>query len=150
MSDTDTEATPVEDTEAVDISSTTPDEGVDVGDTPAPDEDAGEPDTFPRSYVEELRRENGKYRQRAQEFDSLANRLHTELVRATGKLADPTDLPFDAEHLDDPDKLTAAIEELLARKPHLAARRPAGDIGQGPSAPAAGVDLAAILRGQAG
>ena len=29
-------------------------------------------------------------------------------MRATGKLADPTDLPFDEDHLDDPDKLAAA------------------------------------------
>ena len=60
---------------------------------PQPDAEA-EPETFPRSYVEELRQENGKYRQRAQKADTYAQRLHTELVRATGKLADPTDLPF--------------------------------------------------------
>ena len=94
------------------------------------DEDS-DPDVFPREVVEKLRQENGKYRQRAQHADTLANRLHTELVRATGKLADPTDLPFDPEHLDDPETLTAAVEELLVRKPHLAARRPSGDIGQG-------------------
>ena len=39
---------------------------------------------------------------------SYAQRLHTELVRATGKLADPTDLEFAEEHLDDPDALAAA------------------------------------------
>lgn len=82
-----------------------------------------DPETFPREYVEKLRTENGKYRQRASEADSLANRLHTELVRATGKLADPTDLPFDAEHLEDTDKLSVAINELLETKPHLATRR---------------------------
>lgn len=106
-----------------------------------------EPETFPRSYVEELRQENGKYRQRAAQGDQYAQRLHTELVRATGRMADPTDLPFDAEHLDDPEKLTAAIELLLSNKPHLATRRPAGDIGQGPMSGASStVDLAAILR----
>lgn len=89
------------------------------------------PETFPREVVEKLRQENGKYRQRAGHADALAQRLHTELVRATGRLADPADLPFDAEHLDDPEKLTAAVDELLTAKPHLAARRPAGDIGQG-------------------
>lgn len=109
-----------------------------------------EPDTFPRSYVEELRRESGKYRQRAQAGDVYAQRLHTELVRATGRLADPTDLPFDAEHLDDPDKLAAAVDDLLARKPHLASRRPLGDIGQGATQSAGNVDLAALLRQRAG
>jgi len=98
----------------------------------------GEPETFPREVVEELRKENGKYRQRAQQSDALAQRLHTELVRGTGRLADPTDLPFDAEHLDDPDKLNGAITELLDSKPHLATRRPSGDIGQGQRGPAAG------------
>ena len=36
-----------------------------------------------------------------------------------------------AVRLDDPDALAAAVDQLLTRKPHLAARRPAGDIGQG-------------------
>ncbi|MCB0931654.1 MAG: hypothetical protein KDB71_07110 [Mycobacterium sp.] len=109
-----------------------------------------EPDTFPRTYVEELRQENGRYRQRAAQADTYAQRLHTELVRATGRLADPTDLPFDAEHLEDGDKLSLALDDLLARKPHLSNRKPVGDIGQG-AAPSAGtVDLAAILRGRAG
>ncbi|MDO3074757.1 hypothetical protein P5V19_16835 [Mycobacteroides abscessus subsp. abscessus] len=90
-----------------------------------------EPETFPREYVENLRQENGKYRQRAQHADGLATRLHTELVRATGRLADPSDLPFDPEHLDDADKLNDAINDLLESKPHLATRRPIGDIGQG-------------------
>ena len=48
-----------------------------------------EPDTFPRHHVEDLRRENARYRQRAQKADSYAQRLHTELVRATGRLARP-------------------------------------------------------------
>lgn len=108
-----------------------------------------EPDTFPRSYVEDLRQENGKYRQRAQKADTYAQRLHTELVRATGRLADPTDMPFDEDQLADPDQMEAAIDDLLARKPHLASRRPVGDIGQGVSPSGGTVDLAAILRGKA-
>lgn len=102
---------------------------------PEPDE---EPETFPRQYVEDLRKENGIYRQRAQKGDEYAQRLHTELIRATGRLADPTDLPFDPEHLDDPNKLAAALDDLLDRKPHLATRRPTGDIGQGHRGPASG------------
>ena len=57
--------------------------------------------------------------------------MHTEVVRPAGKLADPTDLEFDEDHLDDPDALAAAVDDLLARKPHLASRRPTGEIGQG-------------------
>lgn len=88
-------------------------------------------DVFPRQVVEDLRKENGKYRQRAQLADTYAQRLHTELVRATGRLADPTDLPFSEDNLADPDNIVAAIDELLEAKPHLATRRPVGDIGQG-------------------
>lgn len=107
----------------------------DDGDDQDADADA---ETFPRAVVERLRAENAKYRQRAGQAEALAERLHTELVRATGKLADPTDLPFDEAHLDDPEALAGAVEDLLARKPHLAARRPSGDIGQGNRGPASG------------
>lgn len=107
-------------------------------------------ETFPREYVEKLRQENGRYRQRAQRADGYAQRLHAELVKASGRLADPTDLPFDEAHLDDPDALAAAVDELLTRKPHLGARRPVGDIGQGVSGGGGTVDLAAILRQRAG
>ena len=73
-----------------------------------------------------------------------------ELVRATGKLADPGDMPFDESHIDDPDALAAAVDDLLARKPHLASRRPTGEIGQGASPQAASsVNPAALLRQRA-
>lgn len=107
-------------------------------------------ETFPRDYVEKLRQENGKYRQRAQHADTLAHRLHIELVRATGKLADPSDLPFDDAHLEDPVALAAAVEELLTAKPHLASRKPTGEIGQGPARASGTVDLAGLLRTRAG
>ncbi len=131
MSETSTETT--EDVQTVDApEGDIPDatlEGFDSESDPGNSESVdSEPDVFPREVVEKLRRENGKHRQRAQQ---VAERLHTELVRATGRLADPTDLTFSAEHLDDADSLTAAIDELLDRKPHLATRRPSGDVGQG-------------------
>lgn len=115
------------------------------------DEPAGDPEeaeTFPREYVEKLRQENGHYRQRAQRADDLARRLHHALVRTDGRLADPTDLDFSDDHLDDDgEALSTAITDLLARKPHLAARRPVGDIGQGATTTSADVDLLGILRG---
>jgi hypothetical protein len=70
-------------------------------------------------------------------------------VRTTGRLADPTDLPFSEDHLTNPDALAAAIDDLLVRKPHLASRRPTGEIGQGASPWASNVDLAALLRQRA-
>lgn len=107
-----------------------------------------EPDTFPRQYVEDLRAENARYRTEAKTAEALGKRLHTEIVRATGKLADPTDLPFDADHLDDPDKLAADIDALLESKPHLKARRITGNIGQGESGGANGsVSLLGLMRG---
>ncbi len=108
-----------------------------------------EPETFPREYVEKLRDEAAKHRTRAQRADALAARLHTALVAATGRLADPSDLPFEESHLDDAETLTTAIDELLTRKPHLASRRPVGDVGQGTTPLTETVDLAGILRARA-
>ena len=120
---------------------------------PAVEESAEEPteeqDTFPRDYVEKLRDENAKYRQRAQKADDLAHRLHNALTEATGRLADPSDLPYEESHLDDPEALQRAIQELLAKKPHLGSRKPAGNIGQGVSSSTDAVDLAAMMRARA-
>ncbi|MBG6237390.1 hypothetical protein IWX78_000333 [Mycetocola sp. CAN_C7] len=110
----------------------------------------GDAETFPREYVEDLRKENGKYRQRAQQADELATRLHSALVAATGRLADPSDLPFDEAHLSDPDTLTAAVDALVTAKPHLASRKPFGDIGQGARPASDGFNLAGLLRSTAG
>lgn len=105
-----------------------------------------EPETFPREYVQKLRDESAKYRQRAGRTDELAKRLHTSLVAATGRLADPSDLPYDEAHLDDEEALTAAVDALLASKPHLASRKPMGDVGQGASGDGNVVGLAGLLR----
>lgn len=117
----------------------------DQGDTEQSDDD--QPEMFERAYVERLRAENQRYRERAKAAEGYAPRLHTELVRATGRLADPTDLPFDQAHLEDPDALGAAIEDLLAKKPHLASRTPVGDVGQGHrGSPAGGFSLLGMLK----
>lgn len=130
---------PIEDT--VDEVDTAPE----VEETVEVEEITEEPDTFPRDYVEKLRDENARYRQRAGQADELAQRLHRLMVERTGRLADADDLPFDQAHLDDEKALNTAIEDLLARKPHLAARRVVGDVGQGVTDNAP-TDLAAILR----
>ena len=110
-----------------------------------PDNSGAEGDTFPRAYVEDLRKESAGYRTRVRE---LQERLHRMSVEQTGSLADPADLPFDAAHLESPEALAAAIEELLAAKPHLKARRFAPDAAaQGAVGQASGgVDLLGILR----
>lgn len=124
------DSTASENLDDADVSDATP-EG-DISDaTPDSSDSESDQETFPRKVVEDLRQENGRYRQRAQLADDYAQRLHTELVRATGRLADPTDLPYDEDHLADPDKMVAAVDDLITRKPHLASRKPSGDIGQG-------------------
>lgn len=132
-------------------SDTTTDANTDGLDDTESSESDSETETFSRTYVEKLRRENAGYRERANSADALAQRLHTALVAATGRMADPTDLPFEQVHLDDEDALTTAIDELLTKKPHLASRRVTGDIGQGNrgSAADAPVNLADILRSRA-
>ena len=144
------------------MSTTTPEVDLDVtpdgvDDAPSADTpDEVEGDLFPRAYVEELREESRTRRQEAQsartEADEAAatllttqQRLHALLVGATGRLADPDDLPFDAAHLDDGAALEASIADLLARKPHLASRRTRGDVGQGVGEPAAPFSLAEQL-----
>ncbi|KJR08440.1 hypothetical protein [Gordonia sihwensis] len=126
-------------TEQSEASDTEEQAGEDTSETPP------EGDTFPRAYVEELRQEAAGYRTRVKDLETKLHRLQVE---QTGALADPADLEFDAAHLEDPEALQAAIEELLAAKPHLKARRFAPDAAaQGAKASASsGVDLLGILR----
>lgn len=116
----------------------------DTADT-APDATEAEPEanpaespeetTFSRDYVEKLRKESAGYRDRAKtaetRAETLARQLFTAKVAATGKLADPTDLEFNPDLLDDTDRMAEAIDNLLAAKPHLKSRKPSGDVGQG-------------------
>ena len=109
----------------------------------------GNAETFPREYVEKLRKEAAEARQKAKKADDYARALFAARVAATGRLADPSDLPFDPELVDDMDALKAAIDELLEAHPHYASRTPRGDIGQGATTTSDTVDLAGILRARA-
>ena len=117
--------------------------------TPTEEAEPEDGETFTAEYVAKLRDESAKYRTRAKDRDDLAERLHTSLVAATGRLADPSDLTFDNDHLGDADALTTALDDLLTRKPHLGSRKPSGDIGQGATGSPEAVDLAAMLRARA-
>lgn len=81
--------------------------------------------------------------------DKYARALFDARVAATGRLADPTDMPFNAALVDDADALSKAIDALLAAKPHLASRKPVwGDVGAGQSKDTAtGPSFADLLRG---
>jgi len=133
--------------------STEPTVDPEVEPAPAPGADAppDEPETFDREYVQKLRDEAAGHRVKAKRAEALSAALVTAQAAATGKLADATDLPYDEEMLDDdgvpdPDKVLAAVEDLLGRKPHLGARRPRGDVGQGARPERQEEGLAAMLR----
>ena len=109
-----------------------------------------EPETFPREYVEKLRAEAAANRVKAKRADDLTRELFHHRVTALGKLADPSDLEYDEALLEDGAALEAAVDELVARKPHLADRRPRGDVDQGARQTGETVDLAGMLRERAG
>lgn len=123
------------------------DESVEAGDAESDSEGEGEQETFPRAYVDKLRKEAAGHRERAKRADEFAAALWEARVAASGRLADPTDLPMpeDADPLDT-EAVEAAVEDLLARKPHLATRRPSGNIGQGVGSAPQNVSLAGMLR----
>ena len=120
--------------------------------TPAVEPSAvDQPETFTRVYVQRLRDEAAKHRIKAKRADDLARELFTSRVAALGRLADPTDLVYDEVLFDaDAPALEAAVDELIARKPHLANRRPSGDVDQGAREQGQTVDLAGMLRARAG
>lgn len=136
---------PVGPTDSTDVELTDP------GQSTEGDADASpEPDTFDRAYVEKLRAEAAEHRVKAKRAEEYAQEVFYGRVAALGKLADPTDLSYDEALLEDRSAMEAAIDELLTRKPHLADRRPTGDVDQGPRPQGQTVDLAGMLRSRAG
>lgn len=110
-----------------------------------------EPETFDRAYVQKLRDEAAGHRVKAKRADALSAALVTAHAASLGRLADATDFPFSDDLLDedgmpDPAKVSTSVDELLTRKPHLAARRPTGDVGQGARAEADDFSLSGLLR----
>lgn len=115
-----------------------------------------EPDTFPRAYVEQLRKEAAEHRTgrtaAEERSDAAMSRLRLAAIHSATRevLADPTDLPWDATMADDegwPDaeKITAAATALVEAKPHLGRVR--GDVGQGYRGGDQSVSLVEALRG---
>lgn len=103
------------------------------GDTPGGEQ---EPKTYDEAYVKNLRDEAAANRVKAKRAEDAETRLRDLAIAQAvqGILTDPTDLGWADEYADengwpDADKIKAAAEELIGRKPHLG--RPSGDIGQG-------------------
>ena len=96
---------------------------------------------------------------KAKRADDLQERLLAAVVRegAAGILEDPTDLLlhraeadlFDDEGLPDVDKIAEAAHDVASQRPHLARRRPTGDIDQVARSEPEAVDLAGMLRERA-
>lgn len=118
------------------------------------DENENEPETFPRSYVEELRAEAAEHRvkskENAESMETFRNAYRAAVLKEATRdvLAEPIPWSddFDGENgLPDAGKIREAAEALALEKPQLARVR--GDIGQGfrgeQDAP---VDLAGMLR----
>ena len=109
---------------------------------------------FDLEYVTKLRQEAAEGRVKAKRADSLARQTVKALAANDGRLIDVDDLAFDQQFLDedgivDADKVTAAIDELVKRKPHLAAQRPSGIVPQGARPEPTRVDLHGMLRANA-
>jgi hypothetical protein len=135
---------------------TTDNDGTGLSAQPGPVADDASPrkdvtETFDREYVQKLRGEAASHRVKAKRADALAASLVTATAALTGKLADATDLPYTDDLLDedgfvDEDKVRAAVDELVKRKPHLAARRPTGNVGQRARPEVQEEGLGAMLR----
>lgn len=119
---------------------------------PADDGTEQDDDGSDSTPLQRARRDAAKYRRRLRDtesrLESLQRELFTARVRETGRLADPTDMPFDPELLDDDDGLTEAIDALTEAKPHLKARA-FGDIGQREVDRRPAVSIGSILRANA-
>lgn len=115
-------------------------------------EGTNENETFSREYVQSLREEAATYRTRAKNADTYREALWAARVKEDGRLVDADDLPMpdDADPLD-ADAVSAAVDELIERKPHLKRREAAGVVGQGlTDSQDNSVSLTSWLRGNAG
>ena len=114
----------------------------------SPDQSEG---TFDPAYIAQLRQEAAQGRVKAKRADALARQATKAITASDGRLIDPDDLAFDEQFLDeeglvDSDRVRAAIDALVERKPHLAARRPSSSLTQGAQPAPGQVSLLDFLR----
>ena len=123
-----------------------PADEVEGGNAPADEVEGG---SAPADEVAALRAEAAKYRRQRSELrdkvDTLQQRLFTELVRATGLMIDPEDMPVSVELLDDPEELHQRVQQYVEKKPHLR-RRAFPQVGLHDRGQPTGPTLADILR----
>lgn len=117
----------------------------------------GDPETFTREYVSELREDAKKHRLNAKKSDELARRLVSAFAASSGRLHNADDVPFSEELLGedgypDPAKVEEAVTKLIESKPYLAKIRPTGDVGQhsgSENTPSPSAAFRDLLRGAA-
>ena len=116
------------------------------------DEDQGESKLYDEAYVKNLRDEAAGHRVKATRAADAETRLH-ELAIAhavSGILTSSDDLAWSDDYANengwpDHDKILAAAEDLIVRKPYLG--RPRGDVGQGQRGDVVqSVSLSGLLR----
>lgn len=124
----------MEETETTETVETTDETPVEATETTEVSDD--ETVTYSRADLQKLRADAAKYRTRAKDaeakVDELARALFAARVAATGKLANPAEVLFNADILDDADAINEAVDAAIAERPYIRARRIAGDVGQGP------------------
>lgn len=127
-------------------------EAVEAETAPAVEAEATEAErVFDAEYVGKLRQEAAEARMKAKRTDALSSELLKAWTALDGRLIDPEDLTLDKSMLNedgslDRAKVTAALDALIERKPHLAARRPVNPLPQGATPESEPVNLAALLR----
>ena len=85
----------------------------------------------PRSLVPQNRLSSGMSLRRGRPVVRTRRHCLSQVfVRVSGKPADPTDLPFVETH-PEPGAPRAAVDDLIARKRHLARKRPSGKSAKG-------------------
>lgn len=119
-----------------------------LGNSQSPEQGDG---TYDAAYVAKLRQEAAESRVKAKRADALARQATRAITAHDGRLIDPDDLAFTDEFLDDDglvnsDRVVAAIESLIERKPHLAARRPNSTIAQGVQPEPEAVSLLGLMQ----
>lgn len=126
----------------------------DPTETVAADQSVEVEQTFDAEYVSKLRAEAAEYRVKAKRVDDLARQSARTMTQLDGRLIDVDDLAFDPAFVDeaglvDSAKVTAAIDGLVERKPHLTKQRVTPISAQGARAEPERVDLHGILRSHA-
>lgn len=104
------------------------DEERDEEETPSEETEEAPPEEDPRdARIVEL---ESALANATTQLDAMSQGLFAAQVAATGRLVDPSGLPYDAALVNNPEALDAAITALLLASPHLGRIVVSGDVDQ--------------------